>query len=255
MAKTIRELFYETGPEDRMIHKWDHYLDIYERYFSPFRNWPINFLEIGIMHGGSLTLWEKYFGEQIRLFAVDINPECKAFEKDGVQIHIGSQEDPNFLKSLSSSLPEMDIILDDGGHTMRQQLLTFELLFPKLKEGGLYIVEDTHTSYWELYGGGLQRKSSFIEYCKKLVDSLHIHHVHDPRKVLSGEQLRQIHSITFYDSIVVFEKRKAAVPFHTRLGKEQVHPVEIRESKLTATWRKWIGRSVRSFSRNDRYMK
>ncbi|MFM7671770.1 MAG: class I SAM-dependent methyltransferase [Bacteroidota bacterium] len=255
MAKTIRDLFYETGPEDRMIHKWDHYFDIYEKYFAHYREKPLNFLEIGIMHGGSLNLWKNYFGEQLRLYAMDINPECKAFEEQNIQIHIGSQEDPVFLQGLAETLPDLDIILDDGGHTMKQQLLTFETLFPKLKEGGIYLVEDTHTSYWELYGGGLRRKSSFIEYCKKLVDSLYIHHLHDPGKVLSNEHIKQIHSITFYDSVVVFEKKKHIEPFHTRLGKVQVNPYEIQESKWGATWRKWIGTSVRSFARNDRYRK
>jgi hypothetical protein len=55
---------------------------------------------------------------------------------------------------------------------MRQQILTFEYLFLKLKEGGIYLVEDTHTSYWYNYGGGLKKKSSFIEYSKKIIDSL-----------------------------------------------------------------------------------
>ncbi len=252
MSKTLRELFYETGPQDRMIHKWDHYFDIYETYFSSYRDRPLNFLEIGINHGGSLQLWKKYFGENIRLYAVDINPACKAFEEKDVQVHIGSQEDPEFLRSLAQTLPEMDIILDDGGHTMTQQRCTLEWLFPKLKEGGIYLVEDTHTSYWEIYGGGLKRPSSFIEYSKQLVDSLHIHHLHNPSQVRSNELIRQIHSICFYDSVVAFEKRKHREPFHTRLGKEQVTPVEIKESKWLATWRKWVGKNVRSFGRNQR---
>ena len=235
-----------------MVHKWDHYLDIYDSRFHPFRNKSINFLEIGIMHGGSLKMWQNYFGENLRLFGIDINPECKKFEENNIQIHIGSQEDTIFLDLVAQKMPQMDIILDDGGHTMKQQLLTFQHLFPLLKDGGLYIVEDTHTSYWELYGGGLNRNGSFIEFAKRLIDSMHIHHLNENQKVLKSSNTQNIRSISFYDSMIFFEKGSPIKPFHTRLGKEQVSPIEIKESKWLGTWRKWLGKSVRSFSQNDR---
>jgi len=76
-SSTIREIFYDhTG---NLIHKWDHYFDIYEKYFSKYRGQEINILEIGISHGGSLQLWKKYFGDKVHIYAVDINPECKKF--------------------------------------------------------------------------------------------------------------------------------------------------------------------------------
>ncbi|MBC7874794.1 MAG: class I SAM-dependent methyltransferase, partial [Ferruginibacter sp.] len=75
---TLQEIFEtHTG---RLVHKWDHYFDVYERYFTVYRDSPVNILEIGISHGGSLQMWRKYFGEHANIFAVDINPECKQFE-------------------------------------------------------------------------------------------------------------------------------------------------------------------------------
>lgn len=233
---TIRELFYDH--KGNLIHKWDHYFDIYEKYFSKYRGKEINMLEIGISHGGSLQLWKKYFGEKIHIYAIDINPECKKFEEENVTIYIGSQNDAVFLQNLAGTLPEMDIIIDDGGHTMSQQLLTFEHLFLKVKEGGVYIVEDTHTSYWTEFHGGLKNPGSFIEKSKNLIDSLyesHIHDTDDKNKVIVNDITSHITGISFYDSVVVFEKEKRQTPFHIQVGKETITPyipTELKKESL-----------------------
>ncbi len=122
-------------------------------------------------------MWRKYFGEQANIFAVDINPECKKFEEEKTKIFIGSQEDETFLDQLASQLPALDILIDDGGHTMNQQIVTFRNLFPAVKDGGIYLVEDTHTSYWREYHGGYKNKNSFIEFSKDIVDQVHAWHV------------------------------------------------------------------------------
>ena len=77
------------------------------------------------MHGGSLQMWQHYFKGNATIYAVDINPECKKFETDSVKIFIGSQEDKKFLQKLSSELPQIDLLIDDGGHSMKQQITTF----------------------------------------------------------------------------------------------------------------------------------
>ncbi|RPD50842.1 hypothetical protein [Paracnuella aquatica] len=129
--KTIREIFYEH--DGKLIHKWDHYFEIYERYFAAYRGQRINILEIGISHGGSIQLWKKYFGEQVHIYAIDINPDCKKLEEENTTIFIGSQSDPDFLQQVSAQMPELDIIIDDGGHTMIQQKTSFEQLYLKVK--------------------------------------------------------------------------------------------------------------------------
>ena len=81
----------------------------------------MNLLEVGISHGGSLQVWREYFGKDASIFAVDINAECKKFEDEKTKIFIGSQEDEVFLKQVTDALPPLDILSDDGGHTMNQQ--------------------------------------------------------------------------------------------------------------------------------------
>jgi len=86
--------------DKRLIHKWVHYFDVYDRHFSRFRNKEIVILEIGVSQGGSLQMWKNYFGEKAKIFGIDIDPRCKDLEEDNIKIFIGSQSDRNFLKDV-----------------------------------------------------------------------------------------------------------------------------------------------------------
>lgn len=218
--QSLREIFY--SHEGNLIHKWDHYFEIYERYFEKYRGCEVNLLEIGVSQGGSIQMWKKYFGDKLKIYSVDINPECTKFKDLTTKLYIGSQEDPSFLKKLKDELPPMDIIIDDGGHTMKQQIMTFEYLYLKLKDNGIYLVEDTHTSYWDVYGGGFRKRTSFIEYSKKLIDSLYRDHINNKKRLLVNQITHNIISIAFYDSIVVFEKGKRQSAFHLKKGRATI---------------------------------
>ncbi len=248
---TLKELFERH--EGRLIHKWHHYFDVYERYFSRYRGTPVNILEIGISHGGSLQLWREYFGPEANIFAVDINAECKQFEEGKTKVIIGSQEDESFLESLKAQLPPLDILLDDGGHTMKQQILTFNHLFSTVKDGGVYMVEDTHTSYWKEYHGGLHNRGSFIEFSKDLVDQLYAWHIDDPSKMPISQITEHLDSIAFYDSIVVFEKQKRQEPSHSMKGAPTITPYvdpTLKRDSLLDKLRKKLGpNKTRSFFR------
>lgn len=136
------------------IFKWTHYFPIYEKWFSPYRDKDIVFVEVGVFKGGSIQMWKNYFGKRAKIVGVDIDPNCKRFEEEQISIEIGSQEDPNFWAAFKEKYPRVDILLDDGGHKMNQQIVTFREMFPHIKDGGLYMCEDCHTSYWNDYGGG-----------------------------------------------------------------------------------------------------
>jgi cephalosporin hydroxylase len=122
-----------------LIHKWQHYFDIYDNHFSRFRDSAINLLEFGVSHGGSLQMWKHYFGKNSKIYGVDINPQCKNSEEDQITIFIGDQSDKHFVSSLAKKFPLIDIVIDDGGHTMKQQINTFEILFPYVTPHGLYV--------------------------------------------------------------------------------------------------------------------
>jgi cephalosporin hydroxylase len=250
MTALLKELFY--AHDERLLHKWDHYFDIYEKYFSIYKGQKINLLEIGISHGGSIQLWKKYFGENLNLFAIDINPECKKFEENGVKIFIGSQEDSAFMKSVSSQLPELDIIIDDGGHTMKQQIESFEILFDKLRQSGIYLIEDTHTSYWRYYGGGFRKRGTFIEYSKKLIDVLYDGHLSPRNFKISDEIRKNINCISFYDSIVVFEKKKRDSPFHLMKGKSTIVDYSPKLDFISWIKNKIPDRNNKTFMKNFR---
>lgn len=202
--KSLRTLIEEH--DGKFIHKWNHYIEIYEKYFEKYRDKECVIIEIGVSHGGSLELWSKYFGPKARIIGIDNNPKCKTFEENGIEIYIGSQSDRKFLSKLKKNLPKVDILIDDGGHYMNQQIISFEELFDHIKDNGVYVCEDVHTSYIDQYGGGLRRSGSYIEYTKKFIDQLHAFHSRDEKNYQPNLFTQTAHSIHYYDSIVVIEK-------------------------------------------------
>jgi len=228
------ERFFD-GHQGRLIHKWRHYFEVYERHFSRFRDREVNIVEIGVSQGGSMQMWRHYFGPKARLFGVDINPNCKQFEEPGLRIFIGDQGDRDFLRSLARELPQIDILIDDGGHTMRQQINTFEELFPKVAPDGVYLCEDLHTSYWNSFGGGVRRRGTFIEYSKNFIDALNAWHSRQPRRLEVSDFTRSAHSVHYYDSIVVVEKRLMVAPTHQRMG-QQAFPDYDPPKRGALTW-------------------
>jgi cephalosporin hydroxylase len=204
------------------IDKWKHYFDIYDRYFSRYRGKEIHFVEFGVWHGGSLQMWKNYFGPKAKIYGVDINPACKQLEEDQVQIFIGDQADKNFLKSLSDAIPKIDILLDDGGHTMEQQINTFEALYHRIDPNGIYMCEDMHTSYWRRWGGGYRNRDSFVEYTKNFIDHIHAWHSEDKERFKVNDFTRTAYSLHFYDSILVVEKKPMEEPSHRMTGNERV---------------------------------
>jgi Methyltransferase domain len=129
----------ETGPA---MVKWRHYFPIYERHLSKFRGRAVNVVEIGVYSGGSLGMWKSYFGDRSTVYGIDIVPDCRSFEGDGVHIFIGDQADPAFWRDFIAKVPQIDIVIDDGGHEAQQQIATLEAILPVLRPGGVYICED-----------------------------------------------------------------------------------------------------------------
>ncbi len=213
-ADELTRLFYaHRGP---IIHKWTHYLPVYHRHFERFRGSRVRILELGVSEGGSLQLWRDYFGPAAVIYGVDINPRCAAFSSRGVQVRIGSQADPKFLRAVVAEMGGVDIVIDDGSHVAQDQRISFQTLFPLVDARGLYVAEDLHTAYWYDYGGGYGRKQSFIELAKSLVDDLHSWYHSRPSKY--PDAARVINAVHFYDSIAVIEKAPKEKPVHLRVG-------------------------------------
>ncbi|GAP36440.1 class I SAM-dependent methyltransferase [Piscinibacter sakaiensis] len=199
------------------MHKWLDYFEVYHRTLARYRGRPITFLEIGVQNGGSTRMWREYFGPQATIIGVDIDPACRRLEEEGFEIWIGDQSDPAFWEEFCESHPALDVVLDDGGHTMRQQIVTFDALFPRLREFGTYLCEDTHTSYFPSHGGG-EGVLTFHEHIKSLVDEMHAWY-HVPLAELPREYwARNLYAISFFDSIVTLEKRSRNPPITLARG-------------------------------------
>jgi hypothetical protein len=107
-----------------------------------------------------------------------------------------------------------DIILDDGSHVAKHQEISFRTLFPMLKEGGLYVMEDLHTAYWRDWGGGYRRRGTAIELIKDMIDDLHGWYHEEPTRTPAQSEIGAIH---VYDSVVVIEKQHKRRPAHIQV--------------------------------------
>lgn len=197
------EAYFDAHREGPGLWKWRHYFDIYERSFARFVGKPVHILEIGIYGGGSLGMWQSYFGPQCRIYGVDVMESCRAFASDTVQVFIGDQADRAFLKQLREAVPVIDIIIDDGGHQPQQQIVTLQELLPHLQPGGVYLCEDV---YGEL--------SNFHDYVNGLTHRFNQLGASLPGAYTFNDGMRtnpvqrHLHSVHHYPHVTVIEKRR-----------------------------------------------
>jgi hypothetical protein len=178
--------------------KHSSYFQVYEDLLSKYRGRKIIFVEIGVLNGGSLFMWREFLGPAARIIGIDATPEAKKWEQEGFEIYIGDQSDEKFWNELFSTIGNVDIVLDDGGHANEQQIVTAENCVPHINDDGLLVVEDTHTSYMTSFGN--PSKYSFINYCKRLIDSINSR---SPSVDASRNELNRIvSSIELFESIV-----------------------------------------------------
>jgi flagellar motor protein MotB len=206
--------YFFDAPDKRFgVHKWAHYMPVYEKHLARFQGKDPVILEVGVAKGGSVEMWNRYFGGRCTIYGVDLMRKCQVVEDHFPNAHIvrGDQADPNFWRDFRAMCPKVDILLEDGGHKMHQQIRTFECMYDHVKDDGLYLCEDMCTSYRPEYGGGLGKGGTFVEYTKGLIDQMNAHHI---RASSTGDHtnypldFRHVTaSITFYDGVVAFEKR------------------------------------------------
>lgn len=182
--------------------KWEPYFDVYETYFHKFRNKKPTFVEVGVQSGGSTQMWVKYFGEGAKLYGIDIAPLVT--EVDGAEIVIGDQGSEEFWDEFLERVGEIDCFLDDGSHESGHQITTFLKVWPYLKEGGVFICEDTHCAYWTSH---IKDSISFVEFAKIFADIVHIDHVGSVPDYIKKLPQDVLH-VSFYNSQIVFTKGK-----------------------------------------------
>ena len=184
--------------------KYKKYFRVYDNLFSKYINKKIVFVEIGILNGGSLQIWKKFFGNKARIIGIDLNPKCKKFEEKGVEVFIGDQSNPKFWKYFFKKVGKVDIILDDGGHTNKQQILTAISVVKNINNNGILVTEDTHTSYMKEFNN--PNKYSFIGFVKKCIDDINFTFPNLNNFYYSLN--KYVYSIQIFESIVCFHISK-----------------------------------------------
>jgi hypothetical protein len=215
----LEGIFY--GHKGRLAHKWHHYLEIYERHLEPLgrRAEPVRLLELGVSAGGSLDIWRKYFGPSARIVGIDIDPACASRVSAENTVIIGDQSDPGVLAAAIDKLGGgVDIVIDDGSHLGRHQIASFNYLYPRISEHGIYFCEDLHCSYWDSHEGGYRRPGTFIEFGKDLIDRLHAWYLDEELHTPFMDFATTTYGIFFYLDVIVIEKRPIQKPFHVRIG-------------------------------------
>jgi hypothetical protein len=200
----MMQTFY--GLEKESV-KWDTYFDAFETHLTKYIDKSPNVLEIGIAGGGSLEFWSKFFRNG-QIYGIDINEKCLEYQYSQNNIHIalGDQGSPDFWDWYLKDKPKFDVIIDDGSHINEHQILTMIKTFPHLKECGTFIMEDTHTSYWEGWNGGFGKKDSCIEFSKGLIDLLHKQHINMAAPPALQHIFHNLKSVTYYNSMIIMVK-------------------------------------------------
>jgi hypothetical protein len=195
--------------------KWGkhNYTKHYSSHFRRLRFKRIILFEIGAggydnpeIGGNSLRMWKRYFPFG-KIFSLDIYDKSQ-FEESRIKIFKGDQTDTSLLERIIGQIGKPNIIIDDGSHINEHVVKTFELLFPLLKTGGIYVVEDTETSYWPDYGGdseNLNNPATTMNYFKRLSDCLN-HQELLKRDYVPSYFDRNIYSIQFYHNIIFIFK-------------------------------------------------
>ena len=208
--------------DGKVSDKWSLYIAEYDRIFNEYRTKPIRMLEIGVQNGGSLEIWSQYFPYARKIVGCDVNPYCSSlkYEDERIVIVTGNANSPSTKRLILQHCSEFDIIVDDGSHLSSDIVKSFTEYFPNIVDGGVFVVEDLHCSYWREFEGGLFEPFSSVAFFKRLVDVLNHEHwgVDKSREELFNgfrekygigldeALLEQVHSVEFINSMCVVKK-------------------------------------------------
>ncbi len=222
--KTLRELYAEHA--GKVSDKWALYLREYDRLFNDYRHQPIRLLEIGVQNGGSLEIWDQYFSNVVCLLGCDINPDCSKlqYDSDHIRVIVGDANADVIYQQILQHSAQFDIVIDDGSHTSGDIVNSFALYFPHVTDGGVFIAEDLHCSYWNTFEGGIFHPYSSMTFFKRLADIINHEHWGIPKTQadliegicthygckVNADVLAQVHSVEFINSMCVVRKAPAA---------------------------------------------
>lgn len=230
--KSLRKI--HTNKKGKLSDKWEIFFKVYDREFNSIRHDKIKMLEIGVQNGGSLETWSKYFNKAQLIVGCDINPKCGSltYSDKRIKVIVGDATNPKTAAQIHDLSTQYDVIIDDGSHVSKDIIDAFFHFFPRLKPGGIFCVEDTHTLYWHEFGGGLNNPDNAKEFFKDLSDIINHEHWRNEPDIsqhlahrVGGRntdfiEAGWVDSISFYNSLIVI--RKADRSGHDKLGRRLI---------------------------------
>ena len=225
MAEPNILLDVSTNHKGKYSDKWSLYLDFYWQLFEPLQGSSFDLLEIGVQNGGSLEIWGKFFKNVTNIIGFDNDPKCAKlkFDDSRIKVFIGDASTKETRDIIKRETSDLGVVIDDGSHTSSDIIRTFLLLFPLVKPGGIYVIEDLHASYWESWQGGLSSPSSSMQFLKLLADVVNFDHwgidakrgdifssMSTTSHLIEESLLSEISSVTFTDSLCVVRKKASS---------------------------------------------
>jgi demethylmacrocin O-methyltransferase len=210
--------------------KWGahFYTPVYHQLFAHLRDRPVRLLEIGIggyefarLGGASLAMWAEYFPNG-RILGIDVFAKTLDLGPR-VSVRQGSQDDAAFLTRMSAEHGPFDIVIDDGSHVPAQVIASFDVLFPLLADGGLYVIEDVQTTFWPDFGGAPEGGATM-----RLAGAMLEHLNHAEIQVVQPERqasdlIKSIRSFRAWHNIFVVEKGDNTEPSNFDFRLDNVH--------------------------------
>jgi hypothetical protein len=204
-----------------------HYTPVYEALARPLRRRAISLLELGVggygrgLGGESLLMWAAYFSKG-RIYGVDIEDKT-ALSGGRIKVFQCSQTDRQRLTALCDEIGPFDLVIDDGSHVNPHQIESFRILWPYVKDGGWYVIEDVQTSYWPSYGGGAPGSPAYASSCmsffKALADSVNQCEFLEPARIDTEPSIGQI---AFHHNMIVLRKDASSRTSNVPLQREAV---------------------------------
>jgi hypothetical protein len=220
---TLDELALKHQTDKSSLHH--NYTAVYEPLLEPIRHKPISLLELGWgghedpnSGGNSARMWAEYFTDAT-VSVVELEAKSPGDLPSNIHLYQGSQSDPLLIDRVDDHHGPFDVIIDDASHLSSLTIRSFELLWPHLRRGGLYIVEDTHAAYHDFYYGpdeancNPQRPTrngqpTMMQFFKRLADDVNCHGNNDrdlfPPRFSMGYD---IDSVTFHFNLMIARKR------------------------------------------------
>ena len=198
MTSDLRKI-YDSVPY--LSIKYDSYFPVYEALLQKYVNREVTVVEVGVFNGGSLFMWREFFGPKARIIGIDLNPDAREWEKYGFEIYIGDQSSDVFWSNFFQKIGKVDVLIDDGGHTNRQQIVTAHHGIQNINDDGVLIVEDVHTNYFREFGN--PSRYSFINFARRIVDSVNSR-TYSLRRIYAQYSSR-VYSVSFFESMVAFQ--------------------------------------------------